>query len=131
VVPVGIRADDDVSRIAQDIVLRWRGIDAALSPIVGSLGVATLYRRCIFLTGKTHPWLVHDHTSGSPTLDLTALQAVLARRDGDEVAAAGTLLLETFTELIGRLIGTSLAERLLNPAPHPLAGDTAAQDIAP
>ena len=58
VVPIGIRAHDDASRVAREIVMRWRHIDAALAPIVGSLGVATLYRRCLFLTGKTYPWLV-------------------------------------------------------------------------
>jgi hypothetical protein len=128
VTPIGIRAHDDASRIAEGIVARWRAIDAALAPIIGTLGVATLYRRCIFLTGKTHPWLVHDEAGETPTLDLPALHAVLAGRDSDEAAAAGQLLLATFTELIGRLIGPSLAERLLNAHPHPLAGGPAAQD---
>jgi hypothetical protein len=131
VAPIGIRSQGDASRIAQEIVLRWRGIDAALAPIVGTLGVATLYRRCIFLAGKTYPWLVHGEAGEPPTLDLPALHALLAGRDGVEAAAAGQLLLATFTELIGRLIGTSLAERLLNPAPHPVAGGHAAKDTAP
>jgi hypothetical protein len=128
VAPVGIRSQGDASRVAQDIVLRWRGIDAALAPIVGTLGVATLYRRCIFLAGKTYPWLMHDQPGDTPTLDLAALQALLSGRDGGEAAAAGQLLLATFTELIGRLIGTSLAERLLDPHPHPFASGDSAQD---
>jgi hypothetical protein len=129
VVPIGIRAHGDPPRIAQEIVLRWRGIDAALAPIVGGLGVATLYRRCIFLAGKTYPWLVHEQAGDTPTLDLTALHTLLAGRDSEEAAAAGQLLLATFTELIGRLIGASLAERLLDPQqPHPRAGGDAAQD---
>jgi hypothetical protein len=126
--PIAIRAHDDASRIADAIVSRWREIDAALSPIVGARGVATLYRRCIFLAGKTHPWLMHDEAGDAPTLDLPALHALLAARGGAEAQAAGHLLLVTFTELIGRLIGPSLAERLLNAHPDPLARGAAAQD---
>ena len=53
VAPVGIRSQGDASRVAQDIVLRWRGIDAARAPIVGTLGVAPLYRGCGFLAGTS------------------------------------------------------------------------------
>lgn len=131
VAPIGIRAHEDASPIAQETVLRWRDIDAALAPIVGTLGVATLYRRCIFLTGKTYPWLVHDDAGDTPTLDLAELHGVLAARESAEAAAAGQLLLETFTALIGRLIGTALAERLLAEPPSPLPSGDAAQDTLP
>lgn len=131
VAPGGIRAHDDASRIAEEIVLRWHGIDAALAPIVGALGVATLYRRCIFLTGKTYPWLVRDEAGEPPTIDLPTLHALLAGRDSAEAAAAGKLLLETFAALIGRLIGTSLVERLLADHLHPLPSGDAAQDTSP
>jgi hypothetical protein len=125
VAPIAIRAHDDASRIADAIVSRWRDIDAALSPIVGTRGVATLYRRCIFLAGKTHPWLMHGPPGDPPTLDLRALHALLADRDSAEARAGGELLLATFNDLIGRLIGTSLADRLLNAHPDPFAGDDA------
>lgn len=128
VTPIGIRAHDDASRIAQEIVLRWRGIDTALAPIVGSLGVATLYRRCVFLAAKTYPWLAHDEAGDTPTLDLALLHTLLAARDSSEAAAAGGLLIETFTALIGRLIGPSLADRLLGDHLHPLSSGDAAQD---
>ncbi len=131
VAPIGIRAHGDASRIAQEIVLRWRGIDAALAPIVGSLGVATLYRRCIFLAARTYPWLAHDEAGDAPTLDLALLHTLLAARDSTEAAAAGELLLETFTALIARLIGSSLAERLLSEHLHPLSRGDAAQDTSP
>lgn len=130
VAPSDIRAHEDASRIAQEIVLRWHGIDAALAPIVGALGVATLYRRCIFLTGKTYPWLKPDDAGEPPTVDLPALHALLSGRNSAEAAAAGQLLLGTFTALIGRLIGTSLAERLLADHLHPLSSGTAAQDTS-
>lgn len=128
VAPISIRAHDDASRIAEAIVSRWRDIDDALSPIVGTLGVATLYRRCIFLAGRTHPWLMHGESGDVPTLDLGALHALLANRDSAQAREAGQLLLATFNDLIGRLIGTSLADRLLSPHPDPFAGGDAAQD---
>lgn len=130
VAAVSLRAYDDASRIADAIVARWRDIDDALSPIVGTIGVATLYRRCVFLVGKTHPWLMHGPTGDPPILDLGALHAVLARRESAEARAAGELLLATFNDLIGRLIGTSLADRLLNAHPGPLAGGDADQDTS-
>jgi hypothetical protein len=129
VAPTPLRAHDDAPQIAEAIVSRWREIDAALSPIVGSRGVATLYRRCVFLAGKTHPWLVHDQPGDAPTLDLPALHALLATRESAEAHAAGQLLLATFTDLIGRLIGASLAERLLNAHRAPTARGSAAQDL--
>lgn len=130
VAPISIRAHDDASRIANAIVSRWRDIDDALSPIVGTLGVATLYRRCIFLTGRTHPWLTHGESGDAPILDLGALHALLADRDSAEARAAGQLLLATFNDLIGRLIGASLADRLLNAHPDPFAGGDAEQDTS-
>ena len=130
VVPVSIRGNDDASRVAEAIVSRWREIEEALSPIVGTLGVATLYRRCIFLAGRTHPWLMHGEAGDMPTLDLPALHAMLEGRDSAEARAAGQLLLATFNDLIGRLIGTSLADRLLNAHPDPFAAGDAEQDTS-
>lgn len=130
VVPISIRGHDDASRVAEAIVSRWRDIEEALSPIIGTLGVATLYRRCIFLAGRTHPWLMHGAPGDAPTLDLGALHALLEGRDSTEARAAGQLLLATFNDLIGRLIGTSLAGRLLNAHPDPFATGEAPQDIS-
>jgi hypothetical protein len=130
VAAISLRAHDSASRVAEAIVSRWRDIDDALSPIVGTLGVATLYGRCIFLAGKTHPWLMHGATGDPPVLDLGALHALLANRESAEARAAGELLLATFNDLIGRLIGTSLADRLLNLPPDPFARGDAAQDAS-
>lgn len=131
VAPLPIRGNDDAARIAQDVLARWQHIDAALSPIVGAMGVATLYRRCVFLASATYPWLLHDAGRSPQTLDLAPLRALLAGRESAEAAAAGKLLLETFTELIGRLIGASLAERILNPTPDSHSSGDAAQDLSP
>lgn len=131
VAPLPIRGNDDAARIASDVVAQWQHIDAALSPIVGSMGVATLYRRCVFLASSAYPWLLHEAGKSTQTLDLAPLRALLAGRESADAAAAGKLLLETFTELIGRLIGSSLTERLLNPQPDSHSSGDAAQDTSP
>ena len=130
VAPISLRAHDDASRIAEATVSRWRDIEAALSPIIGPLGVATLYRRCLFLAGKTHPWLMHGPADDPPVLDLEALHALLADRNSAEARAGGELLLATFNDLIGRLIGTSLADRLHHAHPDRIDGGAAAQDTS-
>lgn len=130
VAPLPIRAHDDASRIAHQVAAEWQRIDAALSPIVGTMGVAALYRRCLAIAAAAHPWLMHDTSDGPPALDLAPLRLLLAGRDSAEAAAAGKLLLDTFTELIGRLIGSSLAERLLNPQPDSHSSGDAAQDTS-
>jgi hypothetical protein len=48
----------DAALIADAIVSTWQLIDTALSPIIGHGGVAALYKRSLYLTGRVHPWLV-------------------------------------------------------------------------
>ena len=131
VAPLPIRAQTDASRTANEVASEWQRIDAALSPIVGTMGVAALYRRCISIASGTYPWLTHDAPDAPSALDVGPLRALLSGRDSAEAVAAGKLLLDTFTELIGRLIGTSLAERLLQPHPDTHSSGDAAQDTTP
>jgi hypothetical protein len=105
----------DAARVADAVVSIWQTIDAALRPILGQQGVATLYKRSLFLVGPTHAWLAVAHEGIEAAMDLAALRSVLARQDSTVAAAGGGDLLQTFYELLASLIGPSLTERLLHP----------------
>jgi hypothetical protein len=128
VTPIGIRAvdDDDSSRIADEAVAQWRGVLAALSPVIGGHGVGALYRRTVFLARELHPWL--EVPGESATIDFEHLRTLLAWRDARDAVEARDTLSRIFIELLSSLIGASLAQRLLpagfpNPTPGPAAQD--------
>ena len=108
-----VRAGADSGQIAETIAVACRGIDSALSPIIGQRGVGALYKRSLHLTAQTHSWLAGTQEGVSAAMDVAALTPLLARQTSAEAAAAGTLLLQTFYELLSALVGPSLTERLL------------------
>jgi hypothetical protein len=118
----------NAGEVADATVATWRDIDAALSPIVGKRAVAALYARSLHLTRASHPSLA-DVQDGVLSFDeFASLHAALARQTAPDAAAASAALLQTFTDLLTRLIGAPLTERLLRPVWHnPSSGD-AAQD---
>lgn len=128
--PLDIRSRDgaDSTKLADAAVAHWHAIDAALSPIIGKLGVAALYDRSLFLAVKSHPWLAHEHASNAHGIDLPALRAVLVGRDASEISEGNATSLQAFMKLLAGLVGPSLAERLLGPLWIPPATGTAEQD---
>jgi hypothetical protein len=109
-------ADDaDAAEIAEAMVMTWREIDAVLTPIIGQLGLAALYKRSLYLTGTGHPWLTTAHDGTQPGIDLATLKLVFTRQLSRETAVAGEALLRTFDTLLASLVGPSLTERLLHP----------------
>lgn len=99
-------------QVATDVARIWRQVEASLVPIIGPAGVAALYRRSVVLAGRSHPW-VTELCGESPAIDIAALTAVLALREGNTAALGGGELLETFYRLLAGVIGPALARRLL------------------
>ena len=120
-------------RIASLAISVWRDIDAALCPIVGWQGFAALYKRSLHLTRAAHPWLAAMQDSASQPGRFDALQAALSQQAPPVAVAAHDALLQTFNDLLVRLIGATLTARLLRCAAH--ADDAAhgprAQDAPP
>ena len=104
----------DPTQIAEAIVSTWREIDSQLAPILGQGGVTALYHRSVFLAARSHPWLGSQNGTPAP-VDASALQALLSLRSSAEAADAGGAVLLNFHELLTRLVGPSLTERLLRP----------------
>ena len=88
--PLAHRVDreGDATQIADAVFAVWQKIDAALSPIVGTRGVAALYKRSLYLCGTTHPRLAALHEDVQRVVDLDALKAVLARQSSSDAASA-------------------------------------------
>ena len=118
----------DARAVADAAASTWHQVDDALSPIIGERGVIALFKRSLHLTLTAHPWLPQqaaDHEA------FAALHASLSNQTAADAAAAQGALLHNFRSLLAKLIGASLADRLLQPVPDfPSSGD-AAQDTSP
>lgn len=137
--PLAHRIGDDATaeQIAAALAAVWLELDAVMSPIIGPRGVAALGQRSLHLVRATYPWLaLAAGQPGEPAkLDPALLLPQLAQRNRDEAAAACSHFLDTFHELLSRLIGASLTERLLRtvwgPPMLPLLNSPPMQDPTP
>lgn len=107
-------AQADAVEIADATIAVWYDISTALKSIIGSQGVAALYDRSVSLTAKAHPWLVPWRSHDDHSVDLDALQSVIARQTTDDAAAGAGALLQTFYDVLVSLIGSALCEQLLS-----------------
>ncbi|AND70114.1 hypothetical protein ATSB10_26600 [Dyella thiooxydans] len=123
-------AGTDAGQIAEHAVVLWRGVSAALSPIVGPAGVAALYQRSIHLTRTGHPGLPSASAPDPAPDEFESLRLALAGLSGTDAAAAATALAYTFHDLLTHLIGDSLTRRLLQSVWISPPSDQAAQDNA-
>ena len=114
-VPLAQLAQEGASaeRIAGLAVSVWRDIDDALCPIVGWQGFAALYKRSLHLTRTVHPWLAAMQDSALQPGRFDALQTALSQQAPPTAVAAHAALLQTFHDLLARLIGAALTARLL------------------
>jgi hypothetical protein len=112
-----ITAGASPASIAESACTVWQGITAALSPIVGTQGVAAFFKRSLHLTRAEHPVLTAVYAAASDPGDYAALRQALASNPTSAGAAAvNGALLVNFQNLLSGLIGESLTERLLKPA---------------
>lgn len=122
----------DQSMIAQSALANWVRIDNALSPIIGRHGVFGLYKRSLSLTRVAHPALTAVFDALPAPGDYSTLQQALAQQSAPVSVAANVALLQTFNELLSKLIGSSLTERLLRPlSDTPSSNGDAVQDTSP
>jgi hypothetical protein len=111
-----IAQNADAGQIAEKAVSVWRAVDAALSPIMGRRAVAALYKRSVALLRADYPWLEGREAGGlghRQSDDFDLLRITLSQQTGSNAMAAHWALLRTFRDLLIRLLGESLTERLL------------------
>ncbi len=111
-----VSAGASSKEVAALVASAFRGIDQALSPIVGQRGMAALYKRSLHLCRPVHPWLPPPPANDADSeMEIAALIDALATQTSVDAAAAGTRLLGSFRVLLNTLIGEPLTERLLRP----------------
>lgn len=122
----------DQSLVAQSALANWIHIDNALSPIIGRHGVFGLYKRSLSLTRVAHPALTAVFDGLPAPGDYSTLQQALSQQSAPVALAANAALLQTFNDLLAKLIGPSLTERLLRPlSDNPSSNGDAVQDTTP
>lgn len=122
----------DGAQIADILISILQEIDAVLCPIIGKGGVAALYKRSLYLTGPSHPWLAANHEGVPMTMDLQDLKSVFGQQSSAPiVAAGGTVLLQTFYELLSSLVGPSLTERIFRSVWANSSSGPTTQDTSP
>lgn len=126
-----VAQDANAAQIADAMAATWQEIDAALAPIIGSKGVAALYKRSLYLTAAAHPWLAGTRDSAHAAIDPAALKSVVAQQSSADAALGGNALLQTFHQLLGSLVGPSLTERLLRSVWADSSSGPPAQDTTP
>jgi hypothetical protein len=101
--------------VAADAVQACEQLSRHLARIIGEIGTRTLLARSAVLTSARFPWLAGaiPRTAASDA-PWAALGAVLERQDPHTASEAFVVLLTTFVELLGRLIGDALVARLLH-----------------
>jgi hypothetical protein len=123
-----VGADLDATRVADSVVSVLRGIEDALTPIIGVRGVAALYARTLFLVSQDFTWLSITPPSVNDPMDLQLLHARVAVQSPADSVASSRAIIDTFHGLLDSMIGSALTERLLRAVlDSPSSGD-AAQD---
>ena len=101
------------AEIADATVTTWQAASAALVPVIGQLGFAALFVRCVHLSAEQFPWLAISGPAAPGRVDLEALRTAFARQRSERAADGARALQHHFTDLLTSLVGASLTERLL------------------
>jgi hypothetical protein len=103
----------EIARVAEQVVQFLQQAVRALSPILGESSVSAIYKHSLYLTRTQHPWLSVAYGELPQPEVLTALQSTVLRQTLRNAKSAVNDLVNMFHELLDKLIGTSLARRLL------------------
>ena len=101
--------------IASSIAIAWREIEHSLAPVLGAAGVAALCKRSVQLAARDHPFLAAP-AGQVANCDTAALEKSIAGQTGEDAAAGGAAVLIQFNDLLAKLVGTALTDRLLRSA---------------
>ena len=103
----------DTAHVASAIVSVWDEIDRALTPIVGARGMAALYGRTLFLTGRECVDCAGMPDGVTDAMRLDSLRERLLPCTPERATDIGCTLFLTLESLLSSMVGTALTERLL------------------
>ena len=113
-----VKAGASSQEVAELVATAFQSVEQVLVPIIGKVGITTLFKRTLHLSREAYPWLPQSPgtADGHEAKAVVTLTTELGKRTSLEAAAAGTQLLQTFDTLLTTLIGRLLAKQLCSPA---------------
>ncbi len=109
----------------------WCRVEAELSPVLGSAGVAALYRRSLLRGRAEAPALAEVYDATAYAKGFEPLRHVLSSLSHADAVVASRALMRAFCELLADLLGAPLTERLLAPATHPQPAQPGTKETRP
>lgn len=125
------RGEGTTEGLAAAVTRAWTSIERDLAPIIGTAGVAAMYRRSLHLCARSHPVLAVALEPARRNLDSAPLCTALTGLDPSAAAAMAADLLLTFRDLLARMVGPSLTDCLLRSTWDDFSGGSTARDPAP
>lgn len=102
--------------IAIDPIEAWEQMATEIISIVGEGGFSSLFTRSLYISKASFPWLEAGINPDPPPTYFHELQATYAAQPPEQVKAANSLLLSTFTDILKSLIGEQLTLNILRSA---------------
>lgn len=103
----------NIDQVPDVIITMLQEANASLVPIIGSKGVAALYRRSLHLCTSLYPQMEDAYIRLADPLVLVDLKSILIQQNENDVISFGKELLKALYTLLTTLIGPSLSGRLL------------------
>lgn len=111
-----------------DMAQAWLHLSEQLTPLIGESGFCALFGRALRLSAVRFERLA-DCSSARPVADvLMSLTRILNEIGPEQAEAANGALLDTFTTLLGSLIGEALTKQLLHVAQQGADGQKHGQE---
>lgn len=108
--------DAEGGNAAADAVAIWESIARKFSPLLGPSSASMLLERSLHANHARYPWLPPSNQAGAAEPPFRALQTSMAGREQHEVVAATRAMLESYIDLVSKLIGSRLTEQFLRAA---------------
>ncbi|WP_018607430.1 hypothetical protein [Uliginosibacterium gangwonense] len=103
----------NVGQVVDMAMSTWHALNNVLSPVIGQRGFFELYKRSLYVNRILYPWLLAVYEDAKRPDDFTGLRDVLLQRTMQDATESNDKLMQTFYDILGKLIGEPLAERLL------------------
>ncbi|HYG32180.1 MAG TPA: hypothetical protein VD810_04235 [Methylophilaceae bacterium] len=102
----------NTENIAVTSMAIWDHISLPLARMIGRVGVASLFERCISVQASNHSWLPHGNKSVLDDSLYTGVWESLRRQTPDVALATSIEIFTCFFELLSTLIGERLTMRV-------------------
>lgn len=98
--------------IVEASIAMWDKISLPLARMIGRLGVASLFERCVSVQSSKYPWLPHGHKALLDDTLYTSVWEGLRTLKAAEALDASTDIYTCFFEQLSQLIGERLTMKV-------------------